>query len=278
MSSLFMEWFIENKAKDKHSVAAKKTYGTSRMDAYTIFENLLNLRMITIRDRIDDGDGKNHYELNKNETMLARERANQIQEAFKSWIWEDAKRRQKYVEYYNETFNNVRLREYDGSHLEFPGMNPDIEEEKQHEDTKKKDSANKTKKDTPYTEETVIGIIEIPSIDLKYPIFEGDGEAELSNGIGHLPESAGLLEQGNCILAGHNGSRRGTFFTNLNTIPEKAEVIITNNEERTKTYEVVETKIVDPYNSAVRENTPDETLTLFICAYHGTQRFVCICK
>ncbi|MGN0154646.1 MAG: DEAD/DEAH box helicase family protein [Lachnospiraceae bacterium] len=121
-----MEWFLENKSRDKHSVAAKKTYGTSRMDAYTIFENLLNLRTITIRDRIDDGDGKYHYELNKNETMLAREKSNQIQEAFKSWIWEDAKRRQKYVDYYNETFNNVRLREYDGSHLEFPGMNPDI--------------------------------------------------------------------------------------------------------------------------------------------------------
>lgn len=121
-----MEWFIENKSRDKHSVAAKKTYGTSRMDAYTIFENLLNLRTITIRDRIEDGGGKYHYELNKNETMLAREKANQIQEAFKSWIWEDPERRQKYVEYYNETFNNVRLREYDGSHLEFPGMNPDI--------------------------------------------------------------------------------------------------------------------------------------------------------
>jgi N12 class adenine-specific DNA methylase len=121
-----MEWFVENKSRDNRSVAARKTYGTSRMDAYAIFENLLNLRTITIRDRIDDGGGKYHYELNKNETMLAREKANQIQEAFKNWIWEEPERRQKYVTYYNETFNNVRLREYDGSHLDFPGMNPDI--------------------------------------------------------------------------------------------------------------------------------------------------------
>lgn len=121
-----MEWFVENKSRDNRSVPARKTYGTSRMDAYTIFENLLNLRTITIRDRIEDGGGKYHYEINKNETMLAREKANQIQEAFKNWIWEEPERRQKYVAYYNETFNNVRLREYDGSHLDFPGMNPDI--------------------------------------------------------------------------------------------------------------------------------------------------------
>ena len=66
-----MEWFIENKSMDKHSVAATKTYGTSRMDAYSIFEDTLNLKTVTVRDRIDDGDGKYHYEVNKNETMLA---------------------------------------------------------------------------------------------------------------------------------------------------------------------------------------------------------------
>lgn len=121
-----MEWFVENKALDKHSIAATKTYGTSRMDAYTIFENTLNLRTVTVRDRIEDGDGKYHYEVNQKETMLAREKQNQIKEAFKEWIFAEPERRQKYVEYYNETFNNVRLREYDGSHLEFPGMNPDI--------------------------------------------------------------------------------------------------------------------------------------------------------
>ena len=112
---------------DKHSVAATKTYGTSRMDAYSIFEDTLNLKTVTVRDRIDDGDGKYHYEVNKNETMLAREKQNMIKEKFKEWLFAEPERRQKYVEYYNETFNNIRLREYDGSHLQFPGMNPAIE-------------------------------------------------------------------------------------------------------------------------------------------------------
>ena len=127
LNKLSMEWFIENKSMDKHSVAATKTYGTSRMDAYSIFEDTLNLKTVTVRDRIDDGDGKYHYVVNKNETMLAREKQNQMKEKFKEWLFSDPERRQKYVEYYNETFNNIRLREYDGSHLQFPGMNPEIE-------------------------------------------------------------------------------------------------------------------------------------------------------
>ena len=122
-----MEWFIENKSKDKHSVAASKTYGTSRMDAYSIFEASLNLKAVTVRDKIDDGDGKYHYVINRNETMLAREKQNFIKEKFREWIFADPVRRKKYVDYYNETFNNIRLREYDGSVLSFPGMNPEIE-------------------------------------------------------------------------------------------------------------------------------------------------------
>ena len=127
LNKVNMEWFIENKSLDKRSVAATRTYGTSRMDAYSIFESTLNLRTVTVKDRIDDGDGKYHYEVNKNETMLAREKQNLMKEAFREWIFKDPERRQKYVNYYNETFNNVRLREYDGSHLQFPGMNPEIE-------------------------------------------------------------------------------------------------------------------------------------------------------
>ena len=127
LNKMSMEWFIENKSMDKHSVAATKTYGTSRMDAYSIFGDTLNLKTVTVRDRIDDGDGKYHYEVNKNETMLAREKQNMIKEKFKEWLFSEPERRQKYVEYYNETFNNIRLREYDGSHLQFPGMNPAIE-------------------------------------------------------------------------------------------------------------------------------------------------------
>ncbi len=127
LNKVSMEWFIENKSMDKRSVAATKTYGTSRMDAYSIFEETLNLKTVTVRDRVDDGDGKYHYVVNKNETMLAREKQNQMKEKFKEWLFSDPERRAKYVEYYNETFNNIRLREYDGSHLQFPGMNPEIE-------------------------------------------------------------------------------------------------------------------------------------------------------
>ena len=127
LNKITMEWFIENKSMDKRSVAATKTYGTSRMDAYSIFEETLNLKTVTVRDRVDDGDGKYHYVVNKNETMLAREKQNQMKEKFKEWLFADPERRAKYVDYYNETFNNIRLREYDGSHLQFLGMNPEIE-------------------------------------------------------------------------------------------------------------------------------------------------------
>lgn len=127
LNKITMEWFIESKSMDKRSVAATKTYGTSRMDAYSIFEETLNLKTVTVRDRVDDGDGKYHYVVNKNETMLAREKQNQMKEKFKEWLFADPERRAKYVDYYNETFNNIRLREYDGSHLQFPGMNPEIE-------------------------------------------------------------------------------------------------------------------------------------------------------
>ncbi|MDE5700793.1 MAG: DEAD/DEAH box helicase family protein [Lachnospiraceae bacterium] len=121
-----MDWFIENKSMDKKSIAASETYGTSRLDAYSIFEETLNLRTVTVRDRVEDADGKVSYVINKNETMLAREKQEQMKEAFKDWIFRDQERRQKYVKYYNETFNNIRLRTYDGSHLTFPGMNPEI--------------------------------------------------------------------------------------------------------------------------------------------------------
>ena len=78
LNKITMEWFIENKSMDKRSVAATKTYGTSRMDAYSIFEETLNLKTVTVRDRVDDGDGKYRYVVNKNETMLAREKQNQM--------------------------------------------------------------------------------------------------------------------------------------------------------------------------------------------------------
>lgn len=119
-------WFIENKSLDKNSIAATKTYGTSRMNAYSIMEECLNLRTATVRDRVEDTAGNVSYHVNQKETMLAREKQTQIKEAFKNWIFKEPNRRKKYVEYYNNTFNNIRLREYDGSYLNFPGMNPDI--------------------------------------------------------------------------------------------------------------------------------------------------------
>lgn len=118
------EWNITNKGKDS-SVSATETYGTSRINAYKIIEESLNLKSVLIRDRVEDGD-KVKYVVNSKETMLAREKQNLIKQEFKDWLFKDPGRRNKYVEYYNEQFNNTRLREYDGSHLTFPGMNPEI--------------------------------------------------------------------------------------------------------------------------------------------------------
>ena len=118
------EYKIEGKYQD-HSIAANRTYGTSRMSSYHIFENLLNQRDIVVRDRREE-DGKVWYEVNSNETQLAKEKARQMKEGFKNWIWQDIDRREKYVQKYNELFNAIRGREYDGSHQTFPGMNPAI--------------------------------------------------------------------------------------------------------------------------------------------------------
>lgn len=118
-------WVIENKGTDGHSIAAAETYGTKRINAYNIAEESLNLRTVTVKDRIEDCDTV-RYVLNQKETMLARDKQNQLKEEFKNWIFRDPDRRKKYVDFYNENFNNIRLREYDGTHLTFPGMNPDI--------------------------------------------------------------------------------------------------------------------------------------------------------
>ena len=122
-----MEYHILNKSMHSSGVLVKKNYGTERMDAYSIVEETLNLRTVVVNDREELGGGKYRYVVNKVETMLAREKQNQIQEAFREWIFRDPERRQKYERYYNETFNCIRLREYDGSFLQFPGMNPEIE-------------------------------------------------------------------------------------------------------------------------------------------------------
>ena len=133
-------------------------------------------------------------------------------------------------------------------------------------------------KDSKEIPEGTIGIIEIESLNLRYPVFEGAGNVQLNEGIGHLTETVGLLEKGNCVLAGHNGSRRGIYFTNLSAIRIGAKVVVTNTNHESHTYEVVDTEIVGPYDASVRAESEEERLTLFTCAYHGTQRFVCRCR
>lgn len=119
-------YFIQSKS-NVNTVENRTTYGTSRMTAVEIFENLLNLRQIKVRDRIDNPDGSYTYIDNQQETMLARAKADLIKEEFSEWLFSDMKRRERYVRIYNDKFNNIRLREYDGSYLTFPGMNRELQ-------------------------------------------------------------------------------------------------------------------------------------------------------
>ena len=105
------------------TIRTRQTYGTRFMDAISIIEELLNSRIVTIRDRVQEGE-KVRYVINRKETMLARDKAEQIKEAFRDWIFKEPKRRKKYVDFYNETFNCDRQRSYDGSYLKLPGLNP----------------------------------------------------------------------------------------------------------------------------------------------------------
>ena len=119
-------YFINGKSSAGSNVNINSVYGTSRMNALEITESLLNLREVRVNDRVEDVHGNVTYVLNQKETMLARDKSEQIKEAFKEWIYKDINRREKYVKYYNETFNNTKLREFDGSNMTFPGMNPEI--------------------------------------------------------------------------------------------------------------------------------------------------------
>ena len=122
------EWRIEGKsAVSANDVNACSTYGTSRMNAYKILENTLNLRDVRIYDKIEDADGTERRVLNVKETTLAQQKQQVIKDAFRDWLWKDPKRRETLVAKYNELFNSTRPREYDGSHLTFPGMSPEIE-------------------------------------------------------------------------------------------------------------------------------------------------------
>ena len=120
------EWNIEGKSYDKGNVKANNTYGTNRVNAYKIIEDTLNLRDTRIYDYFEDEEGKRKAVLNKKETAIAQGKQDLIKQAFQDWIWTDPKRRQRLTDYYNEHFNAIRPREYDGSHLNFYGMNPEI--------------------------------------------------------------------------------------------------------------------------------------------------------
>ena len=122
------EWHIDGKsAVGANDVNACSTYGTSRINAYKILENTLNLRDVRIYDKIEDADGTERRVLNVKETTLAQQKQQVIKDAFRDWLWKDPKRRETLVAKYNELFNSTRPREYDGSHLTFPGMSPEIE-------------------------------------------------------------------------------------------------------------------------------------------------------
>jgi len=120
------EWNIENKSFDRNNVMANSTYGTDRINAYKIIEETLNLRDVRIFDYVEDEYGNRKPVLNKKETAIAQGKQELIKQAFQDWIWKEPSRRERLVKLYNERFNSMRPREYDGSHITFSGMNPEI--------------------------------------------------------------------------------------------------------------------------------------------------------
>ena len=120
------EWNISGKSEDRGNVKANHTYGTNRINAYKIIENTLNLRDVKIFDNIINEEGKEERVFNAKETAIAQARQELIKNKFQDWIWKDQARRERLVNFYNENFNNIKLREYDGQYIVFNGMNPEI--------------------------------------------------------------------------------------------------------------------------------------------------------
>ena len=120
------EWNVEGKSYARSNVKAHNTYGTGRVNGYKIMEETLNLRDVRIFDYIEDGNGRKTAVLNKKETAIAQGKQELIKQAFADWIWSDPERREQLTKLYNEKFNSIRPREYDGSHLNFVGINPEI--------------------------------------------------------------------------------------------------------------------------------------------------------
>lgn len=126
-SPYMSEWSIENKSYDNTNIKAYRTYGTDRINAYRIIEETLNLKDVRIFDYVEDEFGKRKPVLNKKETTIALQKQELIKEGFREWIWKDPQRRERLCKIYNEKFNSTRPREYDGNHITFSGMNPEIE-------------------------------------------------------------------------------------------------------------------------------------------------------
>ena len=121
------EWNIEGKSYDRSNVKAYSTYGTGRINAYKIIEETLNLKDVRIFDYVEDADGKKKAILNKKEMAIAQAKQELIKQGFQDWVWSDPERRERLCRLYNDKFNSLRPREYDGSHIVFSGMNPEIE-------------------------------------------------------------------------------------------------------------------------------------------------------
>lgn len=125
-SKLTGEWNVEGKSYDRGNLKAYNTYGTKRVNAYKIIEETLNMKDVRVFDYIEDADGKKKAVLNKKETAIAQSKQELIKQGFQDWVWRDPARREKLVQLYNEKFNSIRPREYDGSHIVFSGINPEI--------------------------------------------------------------------------------------------------------------------------------------------------------
>ena len=125
-SKLTGEWNVEGKSYDRSNIKAYNTYGTKRVNAYKIIEETLNMKDVRVFDYIEDDEGKKKAVLNKKETAIAQSKQELIKQGFQDWVWRDPARREKLVRLYNDKFNSIRPREYDGSHIAFSGMNPEI--------------------------------------------------------------------------------------------------------------------------------------------------------
>ena len=156
-------------------------------------------------------------------------------------------------------------------------------EEKQEDETEMEENGEKVQADISeehaaiFAEGDVIAILEIESIGIRYPVVEGCSSANLNKAIGHLSETGKIGEKGNCVLAGHNGSRYGEVFTKLNQVTTGDVVTLLDAEGTLHTYELTETFVVGPYDNSIKTQGDIEELTLFTCAERGTKRFVVKC-